>query len=75
MSGLNIGKLLADVIHSVEDESGEKVNWQIEDGIVYIKFKNGAFIDFTIPKYNRADQERYDSVTVTGSDRLVDNED
>jgi len=75
LSGLNIGRLLADVIHSVEDESGEKVNWQIENGIVYIKFESGAFIDFTIPKYNKTDQERYDSVTVTGSDRLVDNED
>ncbi len=75
MNRINCSILISKVISSIEEQIKETVTYRIENGIVYVDMVDGSFVDFTVPKHNKTDQQRYDSVTVTGSNRLVDNED
>lgn len=90
MNRMNISIIIEQVQRIAESQAGVNSELVIKEGIVYIIFPDGTWIDFTVPKVNtgpkpgesdseikerlrfeRTDQERYDSVSVTGSGRKV----
>lgn len=77
MNRMNMSIIISQVQRIAESQAGVNSELVINDGIVYIIFPDGTWIDFTVPKVNpgpvekKSDQERYDSVSVTGSGRKV----
>ena len=78
MNRINVAIIIEQVQRIAESQAGVNSHLTIKDGIVYINFPDGSYIDFTRPKFNPyppvdslTDQQRYDSVSVTGSGRKV----
>jgi len=52
MNRINVSVIIQQIARIAETQGGERSELTIKDGIVYITFPDGSYIDFTVPKHN-----------------------